>query len=320
MTKIICRLCSRKVVLQTHLLESSKISLLFRSNLKTEITLKTDPVKCNTSSGYGHLRYLVIAPLVCVGLGTWQIFRLQGKLEIIETIKKRFFADPVHLSAIDFTSNTSKELEYTHVYVSGNFDHSKEMYVDFRQPQLEVAQNQWTLATGNISTRGNYGSHVITPFTIDPEEAGKLQLQSQNTGQSVKILVNRGWVSKNDVDPSKRPEGQVKGKVQVSGYLRADEKKFMNFLIQDNQKPGTYLFREVTNMAKRAGTQPIMIELDSESSVEGGPIGGQTLVKIYNKHAEYIATWYGLALFTGYLWYKHVYQARPFAKKMFFRK
>ena len=293
----------------------NRTSLIIQSTLKTQVA---NPVK--NESGYGQFRYLIAAPLICVGLGTWQIFRLQGKLELIETINSRFFATPIHLREIDFTNNDIKNIEYTHVYVSGEFDHENEMYIDFKQPQMPASQTQWTLATGSISTRGNYGSHIVTPFIVDSEDAKKLNLRKVKNDEPVRILVNRGWVSKHDVSPSKRPEGQVKGKVQISGYIRGEEKKFMNFLIQDNQKPGTYLFREVNNMSKYGNTEPIMIELDEESSVPGGPNGGQTMVKIYNKHAEYIATWYGLAIGTGYLWYKHVYQAKPFARKMFFRK
>jgi len=317
-----CRTCSRIFNKQPAKLKQNEVSLILRSTLKTEVNARPKSLETETS-GYEHLRYLVIAPLTCVGLGTWQIFRLQGKLEIIDTIQQRFFAEAVPLNTIDFYSKALKDLEYTHVYVSGTFDHEKEMFIDFKQPQMAVNPNQWTLATGTVSTRGNYGSHIITPFTIDPKDAENLKLPEGiniEKGEPVTILVSRGWVSKNDVNPSQRPEGQIKGKVHISGYLRSDEKKFMSFLIQENQQPEVYLFREVTNMAKYAGTIPIMIELDAESSVPGGPIGGQTLVKIYNKHVEYIATWYGLAIATGYLWYKHVYQAKPFAKKLFFKR
>ena len=107
--------------------------------------------------------------------------------------------------------------------------------------------------------------------------------------------------------------------------MRADEKKFLNFLIQDTDKPRTYLFRDVPAMAQMSGTEAVMIELDSDSGVPNvasneAPLPGQTLIQIYNKHVEYIATWYGLALVTGYLWYRHVYKAIPFSRKLFNRK
>lgn len=37
------------------------------------------------------------------------------------------------------------------------------------------------------------------------------------------ILVNRGWVSRNRLDPKTRPEGQIKGTVELTGIVRKGE-------------------------------------------------------------------------------------------------
>ena len=87
----------------------------------------------------------------------------------------------------------------------------------------------------------------------------------------LRILVNRGWVPKTQVDPLKRQSGQIEDTVTVSGFIRTDEKKFLNFLIQETNnknKPRTYLFRDVTAMAEMCDSEPVMIELDSKSGGE----------------------------------------------------
>ena len=41
----------------------------------------------------------------------------------------------------------------------------------------------------------------------------------------------------------------------------------------------------------------------SESTVPGGPIGGQTNVNIRNEHLNYLITWYTLSAATLAMWY-----------------
>lgn len=64
-------------------------------------------------------------------------------------------------------------------------------------------------------------------------------------------------------------------------------------------------------MCALTGAQPYFIDAVFESSVPGGPIGGQTIVTIRNEHLQYVITWLSLSGFTSLFWYKLVYKARP---------
>ena len=61
---------------------------------------------------------------------------------------------------------------------------------------------------------------------------------------------------------------------------------------------------DVKEMSRVCGTEPIILDCSYESSVQGGPIGGQTNVNIRNKHVEYICVWYGLTVLISYMLYK----------------
>lgn len=62
------------------------------------------------------------------------------------------------------------------------------------------------------------------------------------------------------------------------------------------------LFRDVYALAKRLDAEPIFVDASEESSVKGGPIGGQTRVKLRNDHLSYMITWYTLSACTLLAW------------------
>ena len=56
-------------------------------------------------------------------------------------------------------------------------------------------------------------------------------------------------------------------------------------------------------MAEVLNTAPVFIDADANSTVPGGPIGGQTRVSLRNEHMSYIITWFSLSILTSYVWY-----------------
>ena len=50
-------------------------------------------------------------------------------------------------------------------------------------------------------------------------------------------------------------------------------------------------FLDVASMASKVGALPIVVDSAAESSVEGGPIGGQTRIALRNEHLQYVITW-----------------------------
>lgn len=50
--------------------------------------------------------------------------------------------------------------------------------------------------------------------------------------------------------------------------------------------------RDLVAMAEATGSSFVYLDATVESTVPGGPRGGQTQVNLKNNHMEYIVTWY----------------------------
>lgn len=60
-------------------------------------------------------------------------------------------------------------------------------------------------------------------------------------------------------------------------------------------------------MCELTGADPFYIDADFQSTIPGGPIGGQTIVTLRDEHLTYVLTWLALSGFTTLFWYKLVY-------------
>ena len=89
-------------------------------------------------------------------LGTWQLYRLQWKQDLISQISEGLKSTPIKYSK---SINTN----YQRVVLDGSYNFSKQIYLY------------------SLNEKGQPGFDVITPFKT---------LQEEN------VLVNRGWISK----------------------------------------------------------------------------------------------------------------------------
>lgn len=212
--------------------------------------------------------FTLVGLVVLVGLGLWQLQRLEWKEAVIARIEARTERKPVSLKrAIEL----SKELgnpSYIPVRAEGRFHHARERYLYA------------------ISLDGEPGWHVITPLeTVD----GNV------------VLVDRGFVPEDLRDPKTRKQGQVQEVVGVTGLIRTPEAR--SLFIPDNDPDANQWFnRDLAAMSRSmfpGGTvqvAPFFLEAD-ETDVPGGwPKGGQTRLKITNNHLQYALTWFGLAI------------------------
>ena len=62
-------------------------------------------------------------------------------------------------------------------------------------------------------------------------------------------------------------------------------------MVKNDPEKNRWHFLDVDRMAAVANTLPIMVDSDAASSKPGGPLGGQTRIKLRNAHLEYIITW-----------------------------
>ncbi|KAI1285078.1 Surfeit locus protein 1 [Halotydeus destructor] len=122
----------------------------------------------------------------------------------------------------------------------------------------------------------------------------------ENAGGGLISAGNRStvglWIDK---DSNK---GQVDGEVELVGVLRKTEKR-PPFGAKIDSSKDEWNYRDTELMAAKLGTLPVFVDADASSTVPGGPKGGQTRVSLRNEHMSYIVTWYGLTVFTLYVWY-----------------
>lgn len=206
---------------------------------------------------------------VLVGLGTWQVQRLQWKEALLATIDARTHTAPRPLDEVEVLYRTSGDVDYVPVTATGTFHHAGERHF---------------LATW----QGKSGFYVYTPLELAD---GRI------------VFVNRGFVPYDLKSAEKRPEGQVSGQVTVTGLARNPLSGKPSWILPDNDPAKNIFFwKDRDAMARSAGLRdtieilPIFIDADATPNPGGYPVGGVTLIDMPNNHLQYAVTWYGLAL------------------------
>ncbi|CAG0883643.1 unnamed protein product [Cyprideis torosa] len=220
----------------------------------------------------------LIFPVATFGLGCWQVKRHYWKQDLIERMKTKMSgpAIPVPTATKDLS-----QWEYTRVKATGHFRHEQEMYITPRSPVPPPGSPDGPgRGTGGFITVGSDpekigGAYVVTPFEM-------------TNGKT--ILVNRGWVSRSKIPPFRRKEGQIEGEIEIEGILRLPEKR-PAYLPETKDGDIRFLYRHVPRMAEMTGALPVYIDAVVESTVPGGPVGGQTRVNLFNNHVNYFLTW-----------------------------
>ena len=228
--------------------------------------------------------FTIPALLVLVGLGTWQLERLQWKTALIEEIHGRMAAPAAPLpDVLAETDQDLTEVQYRRVTLEGAFRHDAEMYLAAR------------------SMNGNVGYHVVTPFELSSGEVA---------------LVDRGWVPIERKLPAERAQGQVEGEVTIEGVIRVPRAE-KSWLQPDNEPQNNMWFWvDLPAMAEHArlgamgsDLAPVYVEAGPAENPGGFPIGGQTRVNLPNDHLQYAITWYALAIALAVIYV--VYHRRP---------
>jgi surfeit locus 1 family protein len=204
----------------------------------------------------------MIALAMLLGLGTWQVERLQWKRALIAERQAQLAAAPQALSA---ASDAWAEWEFRPAVVEGDFRHDLEQLF------------------GVAAIDGRLGHHVLTPLVRPDGRA---------------VLVDRGWVPADRAHPAARREGQVPGPVRVSGIARYRADDRPGWFTPDNQPDeGLWYWYDLAALERTLGLEllPVVIEADATPNPGGLPIGGQTRIELTNNHLQYAITWYGLA-------------------------
>ena len=206
--------------------------------------------------------FTIPALLVLVGLGTWQLQRMQWKSEIINTFEERIsdkaVAPPLKVTNIE-------KWRFKRVALMGKFMHQHEFAI-----------------TGK-TFEGTAGFHLVTPL--------------QSTDGKI-TLINRGWIPERLRHRKTRPETLTEGSVVVEGIIREDKKK--GYFVPENEPQNdVWLYINAEQMAAKSQVGPISnyyIDVLRGPGPYTLPIGASQSINMRNEHLQYALTWYLLAI------------------------
>jgi len=241
-----------------------------------------------------HVSLAIIAALMFAGffaLGTWQVFRLQWKLDLIERVDQRVHAAPVAPPGPAHWSRVSADGdEYRHVRLDGAYLMAQTTRV---QASTELGPGYW----------------LLTPLC---------------TADGAVVIVNRGYVPnrRGDFDQPAPPAAARDACAQalaggahasVTGLLRMNEPRG-RFMQDNDARAERWYSRDVYAIAAArglsvspaelapyfidAGADPVHAGVPDRAKAASAahPVGGLTVISFPNSHLVYALTWYALAL------------------------
>jgi surfeit locus 1 family protein len=199
-------------------------------------------------------------------LGNWQLGRAQEKRERQALLEARMNDNPLELAS---AGPDAQHLLYRRVRAAGRWIGERQVFVD------------------NQILEGRAGFHVITPLRLEP-------------GPGV-LLVNRGWIARDDRYPRAPRVGVPEGRVQIAGLATRPPARFLELSPQTVagdvwQNLSIERFAGATGLA----VLPVVALLDPAPpglvAVREKPDAGIA------KHIEYAFTWFALAATAFGLW------------------
>lgn len=183
----------------------------------------------------GSLLGLLLAmPAISFVLGCWQVKRLKWKVDLIKKCEFQLAEPPMDGLPADLDPEAVTDYQYRRFRVKGRFDYTQEMFLG---PRIR---------------NGEVGYLLITPFIRE--------------GGGRPILIERGWIRKTMVMPSKRSHGYLahlampQGEITIEAMLRVMPTKASIHL---GHEPGTKLFHvhDVPTMAEQSNSLPIYAQM-----------------------------------------------------------
>jgi len=219
--------------------------------------------------GPGFYVATIVALVILVSLGFWQVRRLEWKEGLIATIQSRIAEKPKTLDDVVGQWSDSGDVDYQPIRLSGTFDHSREQHY---------------LAT----YKGEAGWYLYTPLEIAD---GRI------------VIVNRGFVPDRLKDVSSRPWKPGTGVVGMTGLARNPLFAKPGWVVPDNDPAkNVWYWKDFPAMADAMGIDhaalvPFFVDVSTVDGDTGsGPIPGVTRIDLPNNHLQYVFTWFGLAL------------------------
>ena len=221
-------------------------------------------------SWLGLLLPALLAFMVLIGLGTWQVERKAWKEALIAALTERLAAPAETLPASATWQNLDPSSdEYRRVKFTALFDHAAEALI--------------------------YGA--ASAFRPDVSGPGYWVFTPARLADGSLVIVNRGFVPEDRKEPKSRADGQVSGPVEIIGALRWPDTRHW-FTPQDDPAHNLWFNRDPHAIAAAKGlgaVAPFFVEMEAPVPPGGLPLPGKIVVNLSDNHLQYAITWYGLA-------------------------
>ena len=215
--------------------------------------------------------FALVGVTILIGLGIWQIDRRTWKENLIETLNTRLARAPQDLPPRDSWPRLQPAAnEYTRVKFPAEFLEGQEALV-------------YTAGSAFRPDVHGPGYWVFAPARL--------------AGGSL-VLVDRGFVPMERMNPVSRSEGTPHGSIDIVGVMRWPEARGL-FTPADEPQNNVWYLRDSTAIAaakKWATAAPFYIEQESPVPPGALPLPGKLQVELPNNHLQYALTWFGLAL------------------------
>lgn len=195
--------------------------------------------------------------VLLVGLGLWQLQRLEWKQSILTDISTAQDRAPLRALPDDIT-----KLDYQRVELTGLLDRAAALKLGLRTYQ------------------GKSGYHWVVPMIV----------AADTPGQGHVVLVNLGWVPQDYVPPDNASSNIE----TITGVLRAPQQP--GWMAPTNPATGPVIhWIDLSSISDRLDTPIYPYVLEADKSGDNPPIGGQALASLPNNHLQYAITWFVLA-------------------------
>ena len=208
--------------------------------------------------------------VVLVGLGAWQLDKLQWKRALIAEMGNNMVRPPISLDAALALGNL--RAQYRRVTLDGRFDTAREVFV-------------FTTGPGGAPVY-----HVLAPLLLDDHRI---------------VLVDRGYVPPALRDPATRRGSEPEGRVHVVGVWRTPDRPG-TFTPAPDIARRIWFARDVAGIARAEGltlASTAVVEASASAGAAVWPKAGQTRVDLPNDHLQYAITWFLLAAALVVIWF-----------------
>jgi surfeit locus 1 family protein len=223
----------------------------------------------------GHLLVLVLVGLF-VGLGIWQLSRLESRRATNTLLETRLVAPPRAYDELrtsyDVSVPASHEnaIVYRRAAFTGTFDTANEVLIRTR------------------SLNGQPGYHVLTPFVFDEDRA---------------ILIDRGWVPYDMNTPPVEAALPPEGEMTITGILYPEQPQPESGLRAHDPPEGrlSAVFWIDTQRLQRQmpyRLEPLYMQLETQVPAQAGslPVPPRPPELTEGSHLSYALQWFSFAL------------------------